>query len=313
MTDPKHLANLLDRKSTKKLQLHDPSLLRIHPPELVKRFIQRQQIDFGLVRELLNGRDRHSLLTGSAALHGLMLARVVHQYAPHQLRGNSEKMGAILPFCISLIDELEIGLVDERGGFECVLGALAPQVVARQPSQLAVDQRHQFFERRLIAVTPLDQKLRYAFRGGPHMCARSRVYNKCFRLVRGSEPNVRVNKWRQTMKKFFNISLAIMMLVGVLVVGAHAQTSSAQKVIASIPFTFNVGKTTLPAGKYTITVLNPTSDRKILQIRSLDGHASAMIQTMTNIVSVSEKAKLVFDRYGDRYVFSQAQLAGDST
>jgi len=115
------------------------------------------------------------------------------------------------------------------------------------------------------------------------------------------------------MKKFFNIPLAIMMLLAVLAVGAHAQTSSAQKVIASIPFTFNVGKTTLPAGKYTITVVNPSSDRKVLQIRRLDGHDSVMVQTTTNTVQASEKAKLVFDRYGDRYVFSQAQLAGDST
>lgn len=115
------------------------------------------------------------------------------------------------------------------------------------------------------------------------------------------------------MKKFFNIPLAIMMLLAVLAVGAHAQTSSAQKLIASIPFTFNVGKTTLPAGKYTITVVNPSSDRKVLQIRSLDGHDSVMVQTTTNTVQESEKAKLVFDRYGDRYVFSQTQLAGDST
>ena len=115
------------------------------------------------------------------------------------------------------------------------------------------------------------------------------------------------------MRKISNISLAIMMLVGILAVGAKAQTSSAQKVNASIPFTFNAGKATLPAGRYTITVVNPSSDRKILQIRSRDGHASAMILTMTNSVSASEKSKLVFDRYGDRYVFSQAQLAGDST
>ena len=115
------------------------------------------------------------------------------------------------------------------------------------------------------------------------------------------------------MKILSHICLAIMMLVGVLVVGAKAQTSGALKVNASIPFTFNVGKATLPAGKYTITVLNPSSDRKILQIRSLDGRSSAMVQTTTNNVHASENAKLVFERDGDRYVFAQAQLAGDET
>lgn len=115
------------------------------------------------------------------------------------------------------------------------------------------------------------------------------------------------------MKKYFNIPLAITMLAGVLAVSANAQTSSAQRVTASIPFTFNVGKTTLPAGRYTITVLNPTSDQKILQIRSLDGRSSAMVLTTGIIGNASDDAKIVFDRNGDRYVFAHAQMAGDGT
>jgi hypothetical protein len=110
------------------------------------------------------------------------------------------------------------------------------------------------------------------------------------------------------MKKLFNISLMIIMLTGVLAVSAHAQTSGAQRVIASIPFAFNVGKTTLPAGKYTITVLNPASDRKTLQIRSLNGRASAIVLTTTSSGRASDTAKLVFERYGDQYVFAQAQM-----
>jgi len=110
------------------------------------------------------------------------------------------------------------------------------------------------------------------------------------------------------MKKYFNIPLMIMVLAGVLAVSAHAQTSNAQRVTASIPFAFNVGKTTLPAGKYTITVLNPTSDRKTLQIRSLNGRASAIVLTTTSSGRASENAKLVFERYGDQYVFAQAQM-----
>ncbi|HKP83929.1 MAG TPA: hypothetical protein VJT69_18075 [Pyrinomonadaceae bacterium] len=41
--------------------------------------------------------------------------------------------------------------------------------------------------------------------------------------------------------------------------------------VRKIPFTFNVGKTSLPAGKYTFTVLNPTSDRRILQYEATRG------------------------------------------
>lgn len=111
------------------------------------------------------------------------------------------------------------------------------------------------------------------------------------------------------MKRLVNIPLIIIVFAGVLAINVHAQT----KVIASIPFAFSAGKTTLPAGRYTITVLNPTSDRKILQIRSLNGRSSAVVLTNGIIGNVSENAKLVFERYGDRYVFAQAQLAGDET
>jgi hypothetical protein len=42
----------------------------------------------------------------------------------------------------------------------------------------------------------------------------------------------------KNMKKFFNISLIVIVFAGVLAINAHAQT----KVIASVPFDFNVGK-----------------------------------------------------------------------
>ena len=112
------------------------------------------------------------------------------------------------------------------------------------------------------------------------------------------------------MKKFFHIPLITILFAGVLVTNAQAQP---QRVIANIPFAFSAGKTTLPAGRYTITILNPSSDRKILQIRSLNGRSSAVVLTTGIIGNASENAKLVFERYDDRYVFAQAQMAGDET
>lgn len=113
------------------------------------------------------------------------------------------------------------------------------------------------------------------------------------------------------MKKLFYTSI----IIGVLVFAnaAQAQTSSQQRVIAKIPFAFTAGKTTLPAGKYTFTVINPASDRKVLQIRSVDGRASVMILTNTVKGIVTENAKLVFERYDERYCFIQAQMAGEAT
>ena len=114
------------------------------------------------------------------------------------------------------------------------------------------------------------------------------------------------------MKRHLNTLIAILILVGAFTVSAQAQTAGAQKMVAKIPFAFNVGNTNLPAGKYTITVLNPTSDQKILQIRNTKGSGATVLTTVEN-GNISDDAKLVFQRYGDRYFFAQAQMAGDST
>ena len=113
------------------------------------------------------------------------------------------------------------------------------------------------------------------------------------------------------MKRFFNILVANIILATALAAGAQAQTT--QLVIANIPFAFTANNKTLPAGKYTITVLNSSSDRKALQIRSMNGRFSAMVLTNAGVGRISDNAKLVFERYDDRYFFAQAQIAGDST
>jgi hypothetical protein len=115
------------------------------------------------------------------------------------------------------------------------------------------------------------------------------------------------------MKKLSHILMMSVVLVTLCLSAAPAQTSSQQRMIATIPFAFNVGKTSLPAGKYTVSVVNPSSDRKVLQLRSVDGRASAMVLTNTLKGILTENAKLVFERYDDQYFFMQAQLAGDAT
>ena len=113
------------------------------------------------------------------------------------------------------------------------------------------------------------------------------------------------------MKRIISMTFAIIILATAYTAGAHQ--ISAQVVIANIPFAFTVNNKTLPAGKYTITVLNSSSDRKALQIRSMNGRFSAMILTNAVIGRIADNAKLVFERYDDRYFFAQAQLPGDST
>jgi hypothetical protein len=83
--------------------------------------------------------------------------------------------------------------------------------------------------------------------------------------------------------------------------------------IADIPFDFNVGNQTLPAGEYTVRQVNPASDQAVLQIRSKDGRVSAMVRMGSVHGKAQESAKLIFNRYGNQHFFAQAWVDGDNT
>jgi hypothetical protein len=115
------------------------------------------------------------------------------------------------------------------------------------------------------------------------------------------------------MKKYFGLTIAIMMFVAVLASAAQAQSKGSPLMHTRIPFAFHVGSRELPAGEYNISVLNPSSDRKVLQIRSADGRVSAMVSTVDLNAKATDKSKVVFHRYGDTCFFAQAQVGGEST
>jgi len=114
------------------------------------------------------------------------------------------------------------------------------------------------------------------------------------------------------MKRHLSLTIAIVMLVTLISATALSQTANSQLLRAHVPFAFHVGSKELPAGEYTITVLNPSSDRKVLQIRSTDGRVSAIVSTMGINVNAPEQSRVVFRRYGTSYYFAQAQVAGES-
>ena len=100
--------------------------------------------------------------------------------------------------------------------------------------------------------------------------------------------------------------IAMMVLVGSIAVTTRAQSIRHRQMNASIPFQFNVGDKTLPAGEYTVHQLNPGSDVATLQIRSKDGSNSAVVQMISATRFRQESARLIFRRYGNRYFFAQA-------
>jgi len=90
---------------------------------------------------------------------------------------------------------------------------------------------------------------------------------------------------------------------------AKAQTGLSLR--ASIPFDFAAGKQNLPAGEYTVTIVNRASGEDILRLTSKNNGATAVIAMHSVQGKLRDNARLVFHRYGDKYVLSQAWTAAD--
>jgi hypothetical protein len=114
------------------------------------------------------------------------------------------------------------------------------------------------------------------------------------------------------MKKHAYLVAAVVVITGFLAVSsARAQSNSAPQLSAIIPFEFSIGDRTMEQGEYTLTRLNPSSPVKILQLRRKDGSSSVVIQTIDVVGKIRDNAKLVFNRYGERYFLAQAWMPGD--
>ncbi|HWY06291.1 MAG TPA: hypothetical protein VNY24_05490 [Candidatus Acidoferrales bacterium] len=85
----------------------------------------------------------------------------------------------------------------------------------------------------------------------------------------------------------------------------RAQAQIIGNLQAEIPFQFNVGNTTLPAGSYLIHHLEG-NDLMVMEIRSNDGTLSALFNVESaEAKSAPEKTELIFNKYGDRYFLSE--------
>jgi hypothetical protein len=88
---------------------------------------------------------------------------------------------------------------------------------------------------------------------------------------------------------------------------ASAQTAALK---ANIPFNFIVNKADLPAGVYTLQ--NMGSSATAMLIRSADSQVvKVVLPHACAAVNRSDKTKLVFHRYGDRYFLAQIWVAGN--
>ena len=114
------------------------------------------------------------------------------------------------------------------------------------------------------------------------------------------------------MKYISKIFLSLC-LMGFGVVAAHAQIETDATVEANIPQAFIVKDTTLPAGKYTIKVLDEL-EPSVLEIRSANGRTAVLFDTeATQPRNMPGKTELVFDKIGDTYFLSRIFVEGDDS
>jgi hypothetical protein len=85
----------------------------------------------------------------------------------------------------------------------------------------------------------------------------------------------------------------------------HAQSSKSMATF-TVPFAFEYGSHHFASGAYTLQMLNPY----IIAIHGNSGSALSMMQEAS--AGSSSRSKVVFTRYGDRYVLQEIWLAGDA-
>jgi hypothetical protein len=106
-----------------------------------------------------------------------------------------------------------------------------------------------------------------------------------------------------TPHRLLSLFIALFFALTIYPATAHAQIMG--ELDAKIPFQFQVGNTRLPAGEYSIRVLDD-SDLTVMQISSTDGSASAVFQVEeTDKSSAPTKSELIFHKYGDRYFLAK--------
>jgi hypothetical protein len=104
--------------------------------------------------------------------------------------------------------------------------------------------------------------------------------------------------------------IALLVLAGSMAVSAQAQTAHRAPVRVSIPFQFNVGNTTMPAGEYMIRELAEDSSAATLQISRKDGSANVIVNMIGELGNRQAMSTLTFRRYGNQAYFAEIWIDG---
>jgi hypothetical protein len=111
-------------------------------------------------------------------------------------------------------------------------------------------------------------------------------------------------------KRVLGILTVFSLLLVVTAVSVQAQSNRSS---ITIPFSFNVGEKTLPAGEYTIEP-NKRDSQTVWLLQSNSGHDNVLFTTNSVWArETNEATKLVFNNYDGQYFLSQIWPAGYSS
>jgi hypothetical protein len=94
-----------------------------------------------------------------------------------------------------------------------------------------------------------------------------------------------------------------------MLAAAPAYAQSADNIVLKVPFSFVVGKKTLPAGEYTVKRALST---RLTLIRNAGGRreCTTVLTMPVPPETMALAAKLIFHRYGDQYFLHQVWTPG---
>ena len=164
--DVQHPGDLLDGQPAEEPKLHELTLARVRLREPLQREIQRDDIHRQRLECRIAVLERDSIAT--AAFLRVMRSRVINKDAAHQVGGDREELGAVLPLDPPLIDEFQIGLVHQGRRRQRVIEPLPLEIAPRQPAQFPINGVEQDAPRGFIAFVPGDEKPRHVGPGFQH-------------------------------------------------------------------------------------------------------------------------------------------------
>src|SRR5262245_51451843 len=96
---------------------------------------------------------------------------MVDKDAPHETSGYGKKMCAVLPVHLTLINDPEVGFVDQCSRVKSMIRTLMGKMVVGDPAQLSIDDGHQLLQSDRVAAAPRYKEIRNVLCFVPHESA----------------------------------------------------------------------------------------------------------------------------------------------